>query len=229
MRFLIIDDDLKFAESLQTRLSQEFTTAITIDISNSYSTTMPKYDIYFLDIDMPGQDGIAIANKIREEDKQAIIVFVSYREDLIFESLEVIPLQFIRKNNLESDLEIVIKNIKTVLEENIFTLELPIVRGVPRTLLLRNIRYFEKSGTDVIIHTINRDYRVRATVSQYAENLPKEMFGSISQSYLVNFRYVESMELDHVVMKAGEILYFSRGRKKLFKERYINYLGSHKL
>lgn len=229
MRFVIIDDDLKFAESLQARLSQEFTTAITIDISNLYSITMPKYDIYFLDIDMPGQNGIAIANEIRKDDKQAIIVFVSYREDLIFDSLEVLPLQFIRKTNFESDLAVVIKNIKTVLEENIFTIQLPAIGGVVTTLLLRNIRYFEKVGTDVIIHTISKDYRIRATVSRYAETLPKEMFGSLSQSYLINFRYVESIEADHIIMKAGEVLYFSRGKKKLFKERYINYLRSHKL
>ena len=63
-----------------------------------------EYDIYFLDIDMPNINGINIAEKINKFYQDSKIIFCSMRDDLVFDTHSVNSFFFIRKSNVESDL-----------------------------------------------------------------------------------------------------------------------------
>ena len=62
------------------------------------------YDILFLDIEMKGMDGITLAGRIRRILPQALLVFISSQEQLVFRSFEVQPFRFIRKQDFSADL-----------------------------------------------------------------------------------------------------------------------------
>lgn len=55
------------------------------------------YNIYLLDIEMPGQNGIEIASVIREQDRDAIIIFITDHKEYVYEVFEVLPFRFLRK------------------------------------------------------------------------------------------------------------------------------------
>ena len=57
-----------------------------------------KYDLVFLDIDMPKYSGMDVAEEIRKKSADTDIIFVSNREDRVFETFSVQPFGFIRKN-----------------------------------------------------------------------------------------------------------------------------------
>ena len=109
MKIKIIDDDIQFMDSLKNTLTGEFDHVL-IDGSTSFEDEY-DYDIYFLDIDMP-YNGLEVARKIKQFNDDIIVIFVSFREDLIFEALQTFPYYFLRKKYLQEELPIVINKIK---------------------------------------------------------------------------------------------------------------------
>ena len=64
-----------------------------------------NYNLICLDIDMPKLDGVSLGKAIRENSPETEIIFVSNREDRVFDTiLNVRPFGFVRKNNFSSDL-----------------------------------------------------------------------------------------------------------------------------
>ena len=115
MKIKIIDDDIQFINSLKNTLTGEFN-HVFIDGSTSFEDEY-DYDIYFLDIDMPN-NGLEIAKKIKQFNDDIIVIFVSFREDLIFDALQTFPYYFLRKKYLQEELPIVINKIKKMLVSN---------------------------------------------------------------------------------------------------------------
>lgn len=62
------------------------------------------FDLMFLDIDMPGTDGIALGEKLRKMNNGTDIIYVSNREDRVFDALKVRPFGFVRKSNFIGDI-----------------------------------------------------------------------------------------------------------------------------
>ena len=105
MLIKIVDDDQVFAKKIERMVYDGFKD-IFLDYSIDCITShfedryFEKGDIFFLDIDLKEKNGIKIAEEIRENNSNAIIIFVSAMNDMIFDSLIVQPFYFIRKDNL---------------------------------------------------------------------------------------------------------------------------------
>ena len=61
------------------------------------------FDLSFLDIDMPEMNGLGVAEELMNIKKDSQIIFLSQREDLVFECLKFHPFGFIRKSKLIED------------------------------------------------------------------------------------------------------------------------------
>ena len=110
-RIGIVDDD-KAALSIVTSAVNSFFQEKNIDyniisFSNplNYLSTIKEEDfnLVFLDIDMPEQDGLSVAEETLIINKNTHIIFLSQREDLVFKCLAIHPFGFIRKSNLIND------------------------------------------------------------------------------------------------------------------------------
>lgn len=85
MRLLIAEDDTLIREALMDILSSEgFECFAANDGSvawEMYNTLKP--DMVLLDIMMPGQDGYAVCRKIRQQDQQTAVMFISAKSEEI--------------------------------------------------------------------------------------------------------------------------------------------------
>lgn len=108
IRISVCDDDSVFAGLLSEQLKTVFDGLSAETEIKAFSspkvflhavrTGAAEPDVVFLDIDMPGVSGFEIAEEIKKEKRGTVIVFVSGKHELVFESLDYHPFSFIRKN-----------------------------------------------------------------------------------------------------------------------------------
>jgi len=80
-QILLVEDEPALGQILKDVLeSQGFALSLLDDGSKAYSAYVTeKPDLLILDVMLPGEDGLAIAKKIRVEDKQTPVIFLTAR------------------------------------------------------------------------------------------------------------------------------------------------------
>lgn len=86
IKVVIIDDNAEFLKEVYEIVKSYFEQCripVMIKTYNSSQLLLYDlnekiiYDIYFLDIEMPGINGLQLASDIRKEDEKAIIIFIT--------------------------------------------------------------------------------------------------------------------------------------------------------
>lgn len=104
----VCDDEKEVARYLGKNLTKGFAEngiAAAVDFfedGQSFLQMFEKhyhYDVVFLDIDMPGIDGIEVCRRIRNISSGCICIFISNKEELVFHTFEVQPFRFVRKTD----------------------------------------------------------------------------------------------------------------------------------
>ncbi len=57
---------------------------------------MQDMHILFLDIDMPGIDGMEIAKRLEQTERRVKVIFVTNHADMVFTAIHYRPFRFIR-------------------------------------------------------------------------------------------------------------------------------------
>lgn len=225
MKVAIVDDDLTFMDALKMDLLAHFDSFdedIKIDLYEDPTKLTDHYNIYFIDIDLVKYNGIAVASEIKSKDKNSIIVFVSAKQDLVFESFLARPFFFIRKINYEIDLMIFYKLIdKELRYDTVIPLS---YKGVKTQIVISDIVYIENRGHQIIYHNIDNDTlcdgrSLKATLKM----LPEELFVQVHQSYLANMSYINNYKGDIITMKNGVTVKIGVSYRKNFQENFHRY------
>ena len=53
------------------------------------------FNILFMDIEMPGRNGIETSAYVREKDKNALIIFITDHKEYVYEVFDVLPFRFL--------------------------------------------------------------------------------------------------------------------------------------
>ena len=173
-----------------------------------------KFDLLLLDIDMPGLDGITFAKALREQGDQVDIMYISSREDKVFESLRVSPVGFIRKSRFLDDMSsIVLKKA-----------------GLVRPLRADAIAYVEGKRKDQEIHLIEGgSITIRSAMHVLEEELAPAGFIRVHQGFLVNYRQIKLIEDQEVLLVTGESLPISRRKVTAVRAQYLELVQSDSL
>ena len=230
----IVDDELDILNSTKAMLAEEFTRAncgVAFDFftnSKDFLSMLEKhfnYDILFLDIEMPGMDGITLCKSIREIAPDALVVFISNKEELVFQTFEVQPFRFIRKSELKdlcpSLIESIITELKRRAPQN-FKL-LTNSGGDVLSFDARNILYVEAQRKECKLATTNGDFNVKLKLMDLEAQLKDFPFIKIHRSFLVNMDHIFRITKSSVVLTNQEELPISRGTSEEIKQKFIDY------
>ena len=104
MNILICDDNTAFAMQLQKDINEYFhnPNMITNVITDHFDQIEGTYDVIFMDIELNDKNGIEIA-KYHKDKHNCLVIFTSSHENLVFNTFQVEPFQFIRKNHYDYD------------------------------------------------------------------------------------------------------------------------------
>ena len=232
MRILICDDDSLVVEQLQKYIRNFFKNislkcpeiACFSDGESLLADTGEK-DILFLDIEMPGINGIYVGNELkRANDNIIIFVVISYSQYLD----DAMRFHVFRYLSKPLDIHRFFRNMKDAIDlYTTMAINLPIEtkQGV-HTLPASSVIAVEAQGRKVTVHTTLCDFESVHNMQYWLELLPKNLFFQTHRSFIINFEHVTNFDRNLIYMTAGLSAYLTKRKYSLFKEAYLLYLES---
>lgn len=230
----IVDDEVEVLDLLERNISNAFGT-MNVD-AKLYRSQGGKeliklhkeneFNIIFLDLEMPEIDGLETAQCIRSVDPNVVLVFVTNREDLVFNAFQYNVAAFVRKKRLNEELTDVVAQAykKAIAKLSIHLLK---TESGDIRFQLNEILYFSSQGHNVWLHHANqKSYRVLYTLEQIENIVSSDTFVRSHSSVLVNCGYIYSIDKENVLLTNNEAVALSRHRKKKVKEALQKYLRS---
>lgn len=232
MRILICDDDALFAEQLKIRIKKYFEKQgfehpelLYFPDGKSLLQDNGEKDIVFLDIEMPGMDGIYVGKELRSTNKNVLIFIVTSYSEYLDETMRFGIFRYLSKPLDEQRL---FRNLKDALNTyHSATFKIPVeTKDGIFTLSASSIIAIEAHERKVIVHTDRQDFQSIHTMQHWSSQLPKNSFFQTHRSYIVNFEHVQDFNHTLVYLDNQSNAYLTRRKYTAFKEAYLLYLES---
>lgn len=229
MKIAICDDERRFLLQLKDYIEKYCRSLdmVLSEFSNGQellnATRKTTFDVYFLDIEMPGIDGLSLAKKLREMDHDAYIIFLTSHTEFAMEGYEVNALRFLPKPVNEQKLKEVLSYIT---DKNREGRKLTVkCDGDDVNIGLNDILYIEAQDKYVNIVTSKGEYLVRQTINDLEKQLTGEGFFRSHRSFIVSVAKIERLNREEALVKGGNSIPLSRGKYSELREMLYNYVS----
>lgn len=185
-----------------------------------------RFDIYCLDIILPGFTGIDVAKEIRFFDKAAPILFFTSSSEFALESYSVKAINYIlkpiTKEKLFFTFDEMLEQIKADKNNNAIVVKSN--EGIQK-ILISNLVFVEVMGRNVLYHLLSgKAIKCTEPFSSACDALLKYgCFVKPHRSYLVNMKYVDTIENHQIVLQNLSSVPIAQGKTKEIKQQYLKY------
>lgn len=163
---------------------------------NFITTYLPK--IIFLDIQMPGKNGIEIAEEIRAKrdslgykDKLPLIIFSTAFENYGYQAFQVEAVDYLLKpidfDKIKHIFQKIQDNYSNLIQEVSETIIVP-SNGIDIEVPLKEIIFFKADMKYISVFTDKKEFLINTTLVSLEEQFPS--FVKIHRAYLVNPAYI---------------------------------------
>jgi len=151
-------------------------------------------DVLFLDIEMPGLNGLSLLENIREYNQKLAVVFVTAFEKYISDAIKLNVFSYLVKPVDRNEINLLLDRLCALKNENITDknkkIKLPVREGAvyidPNDLLM-----LEAEGNYTRLKTIKGDeFMSSYNMGRLYEKLPKESFFRINRGCILNGEYI---------------------------------------
>lgn len=181
------------------------------------------FDIYCLDIVMPGFDGIKLGMEIRQRDKSAQIIYFTSSPEFALDSYSVRATNYILKPVAKETFFSVLTDVLEQMEQKEeVSLTLRDNQGIHK-ILLSNLIYAEAMGRKVLYHLISgRMIECSSRFSEVWNTLSKyDFFLKPHRSYIVNMNYISIIENTGMTLQTSQNIPIAQGKAKEIKDLYL--------
>ena len=183
-------------------------------------------DIVFLDIEMPGLNGIYVGKKLKELNKNTIIFIITSYVEYLDDAMRFHVFRYLSK---PIDKQRLFQNMKDAIQlYNSTTVKIPIEtkQGI-YTCTTSEIILIEAMGRTITIHTLNRDLIAKQNMEYWSKTLNMPCFFHTHRSFIVNMKYVT--DFDHSLIHLYNdqyTAYLTKRKYSKFKNAFFLYLES---
>ena len=198
MNVLVCDDDQQVVDSVIESLKHQ--TEATNTASKFYGFSQPSqvnlslpYDIALLDIDMGEINGIDLARKLRAENGNIVIIFITNFIQYAPEGFEVQAFRYL----LKADLSIKLPSYFNSAVQEVLRRKQLVTISINSEIIdvpVNDILYLESHRRTIIMHLLDENrqaYQFYGNITELSEKIEPLGFLRIQKSYLVNMHYIE--------------------------------------
>lgn len=200
MKILIVDDE-KLASSRIERILKELghddITVFNDSKEALIHVSRNKYELVFLDIQMPTISGLEFANYLLELEPKTFIIFQSAFDEYILDALKIGGVDYILKPTTKENIHNAILKVRKYLEAKPIddVKRLMGKRGNKIYLIeLDEIYYIKADLDEVIVRIKEADFYVRKKIGQMDTLLANKNFFRIHRSIIVNVDKIRLMQ-----------------------------------
>ncbi|WP_110241108.1 LytR/AlgR family response regulator transcription factor [Nocardioides gilvus] len=235
LRVLVVDDEqpaldeLSFLLRRDPRIASVLTSGSATDALRVLREN--EVDAVFLDISMPGLNGLEMAQVLARFRTPPPIVFVTAHEQHAVEAFELAAVDYVLKPVREARLA---EAVRRVVEGSTTPVsdadeQIPVeLGGVTRFVSRRDVTHVEAHGDYVRLHTGGVSHLLRAPLSQLEQDWAEAGFVRIHRSLLVQVSHIEEVRMEQgrcTVMVAGNELTVSRRHTRALRELLVKRRG----
>lgn len=233
MRILICDDDKNIVEQLQKYIMDFFKSRkLKFPEIQCYSngetllSDVGSKDIVFLDVEMPGLNGIYVGRELKEKNRNSIIFIITSYVEYLDDAMRFHVFRYLSK---PLDKQRLFQNMKDAIQlYNSTNAAIPIEtkEGV-YSCTASEIILIEAFGRTITVHTLNRDYITRQNMEYWSATLNMPCFYKPHRSFIINMKYVT--DFDHSLIHLNDdqyTAYLTKRKYSEFKNAYFLYLES---
>ena len=231
IRIAMVEDEAAVREQLQgyiQRYTRQYGTefAVTefsdgVEILDAYR---PVYDIVLLDVEMKHLDGMETARRIRELDRDVVLLFITNMAQYAIKGYAVGALDYVLKPVPYFAFSQQLQKAEEKLRRRArHYLAVPVEGGL-RRLDTAQIYYMESEGHRVHFYTEEGEFSAPGALKTFEEKLADLPFARCNSGYLVNLAQVKSVQQGLAQVGPYE-LQVSRPKRKSFLAALADYIG----
>ena len=181
-----------------------------------------RYQLLLLDVLLEELDGISLAAKLRSQENNAAIIFISVNRELAMRGYEVSASRYLAKPlEVEKLREALLHCCESLQSKK--EILLPTDKGMLRTPL-SDIQYVEAfdRGTKIVLK--DKTLEIRLKFSEIAVMFPKNDFLRCHRAFLVNLGCVTFVHQYEFVLQSGLTVPIGQARYTEVKNKFADYV-----
>ena len=223
MHILICDDDAAFGARMAEYVTVYFTarsvqvhTAVCTSAAEVLATPgLELYQLAFLDVDMPGANGMVLGRQLKQKCPGLMLVYVSAYLEFALEGYTVNAYRYLLKRDIARTLPKCLDDLLAALTDQRKTLTVHHNR-TETEIPLDQIYYLESDLRQINVY----GDIARRPICTYG-------FLQVSRSDVVNMKYVRSIRSYRALLKNGVELSVSRAGYAAIQNAYLEWKGQY--
>ena len=181
-----------------------------------------RFDIVFLDIQMEGMNGIEAAKKLREQQEDTVLVFITGRKDHVLDAFDLYAFQYLLKpideDKFAEVLERAVREGRRKKERRVL-----FIKSRNLTLDQSEILYIESRAKKVEIHTVRQTVEIYAAMDELEGQLGEEFY-RCHRAYIVNMDCITEYDNESITLTNGDRVHLTKKKYGEFVKTYMWHL-----
>lgn len=229
LNIAICDDEIDYVNSTADAV-MKILSEYEVDISTYTSgidlinNSTKRIDILFIDIEMPGLNGIETIRKLRVINPSIIVFILTNYTNYMTDVFRVGTFQFLKKPLRVDDLKYDLLRAVELYKHEHHKIKIKENDNI-RLIDISKIRYLEVYQKELKFRLLKEEIIIRGKIAEYEEILQMYGFAKNHKSFLINMAYIKRIGQNELELEGvNELIPLSRNYKDTLLSAFNKYL-----